>query len=68
MPFKSHATRVRIHTVQRRDWRDYRDIRLAAMRVPLSACGSRGHARPLPGGWVPLGKSPATKDCEGSGQ
>ena len=28
----------------------------------------RRDAGPRPGGWFPLGKSPATKDCGGSGQ
>ena len=40
MPFKSHATRVRIHTVQRRDWREYREIRLAALKDAPSAFAS----------------------------
>jgi RimJ/RimL family protein N-acetyltransferase len=40
MPFRSHAARVRIHTVQRRDWRDYRDIRLAALNDAPSAFAS----------------------------
>jgi hypothetical protein len=35
------------------------------MHVLLSA---REDAGPLPCRWFPLGKSPATKDCEGSGQ
>jgi RimJ/RimL family protein N-acetyltransferase len=36
-PLKRHAARVRIHTVQHRDWRDYRDIRLAALKDAPSA-------------------------------
>jgi hypothetical protein len=36
-PLKSHASRMRIRTVQRRDWREYRDIRLAALQDAPSA-------------------------------
>jgi ribosomal protein S18 acetylase RimI-like enzyme len=39
-PFRSHAARVRIGTVQGRDWRDYRDIRLAALDDAPSAFAS----------------------------
>jgi RimJ/RimL family protein N-acetyltransferase len=40
MPSRSHDVGVRIHTVQRRDWRDYRDIRLAALEDAPSAFAS----------------------------
>ena len=38
------------------------------MRVLLSAYGSRGDVEPRPGRRFPPGKSPVTKDCEGSGE
>ena len=40
MPLNGDAARVRIHTVQRRDWQDYRDIRLAALKDAPSAFAS----------------------------
>jgi ribosomal protein S18 acetylase RimI-like enzyme len=40
MRSKGHAARVRIHTVQHRDWQDYRDIRLAALKDSPSAFAS----------------------------
>ena len=40
MALKGHAARVRIHTVQHRDWQDYRDIRLAALKDAPSAFAS----------------------------
>ena len=40
MPFKSQAAGMRIYTVQRRDWREYREIRLAALKDTPSAFAS----------------------------
>ena len=39
-PFKGHPARMRIRTVRRRDWREYREIRLAALNDAPSAFAS----------------------------